>query len=232
MTQAGVVARLAVRELWISFRLFGVIAAFVAAGAIVALLPAPLPATVGRLALGLGAATLVTATVAASAIAAERQAGRAGWLVSRSVTRASLLVGWFAGLAALSLGGLAAAGLLGWLAATSVTLRLEAAGFVTLLAAVAASTLAAVGLGLLAGVLLPRRAAILVTLAVCLGLGALAWLAPIEPTLVPGGAYAALAALTEPGDSSAPGLRSTGIGLASAALLLVAARAAMEHAEL
>lgn len=232
MTQAGVVARLAVRELWISFRLFGVIAGFVTAGALVALLPAPLPATVGRLALGLGVATLVVAAVAASAIAAERRAGRAGWLVSRSLPRATLLVGWFAGLAAVSLAGLAAAGVLGWLAAASVTLRLDPTGYVTLLAAVAATTLAAVALGLLAGVLLPRRAAVLVTLGVGLGLGALAWLAPVDPTMVPGGAYAALAALSEPGGSSAPGLRATGIGLASAALLLVSALAAMERAEL
>lgn len=232
MTQAGVVARLAVRELWISFRLFGVIAAFVVAGALVALLPAPLPALMGRLAVGLGIATLVAAAVGASAIATERRAGRAGWLISRSLPRPTFLVGWFAALAAVSLSGLLAAGILGWLAASSVTLRLDPAGYATLLAAVAATTVAGVALGLVAGVLLPRRAAVLVTLAASLGLGALAWLGPADPTLVPGGAYAALAGLTEPGSSTAPGLRSTGISLASAAVLLVAARAAMDRAEL
>lgn len=232
MTQTSVVARLAVRELWISFRLFGLIAAFVAAGTLVALLPAPLPTTVERLAAGMGLATLVAAAMAASAVATERRAGRAAWLVTRSVPRRTVLVGWFAALVAVTLAGLAAAGMLGWLAASSVTLRLEPAGFVSLMAAAAATTMAALALGVLAGVVLPSRAATAATLVVAASLGMIAWLAPIEPTLVPGGAYAALAALTEPGGSIGPGLRSAGTGLATAALLLVAARAAMERSEL
>lgn len=232
MTQAGVVARLAVRELWISFRLFTVIAAFVAAGAVVALLPAPLPTTVWRLAAGLGVATLIAAAVAAWSIADERRAGRAGWLVSRSLPRATLLAGWFVAVGLVALGGLAAAGLLGWLAATSVTLRLEPTGYLALLAAVAAAVLAAVGIGLLAGILLSARLAVPLTVGVCLLAGAAAWAGPIDPSLVPGGAYVALAALTEPGGSAGPGLRAAGIGLACAAVVLAAARMAIERAEL
>jgi hypothetical protein len=232
VTQAGVVARLAVRELWISFRLFAVVAAFTAAGAFVALVPAPLPETAGRLAAGLGAATLVAAGAAAWSMAEERRSGRAGWLVSRSVPRPTLLAGWFLAFAGTSLVGLLAAGILGWLAAAGVTLRLEPDGYVALVAGVAAAVLAAVGLGLLVGTLLPPRPAVLVTLALCALAGMVSWLAPLEPTLVPGGAHVALAGLTEPGGSAGPGLRAAGIGLATAAAVLVLARAAIERAEL
>lgn len=232
MTQAGVVARLALRELWMSFRLFVVVAAFVAAGTFVALAPVPLPATVGRLAAGLGVATLVAAAAAAWSMADERRSGRAGWLVTRSVPRATLLVGWFVALGGVALAGLAAAGALGWLAASSVTLGLEPAGFAATAMAVGAAVLAAIGTGLLAGTLLPAPPAVVVVVALGLAAAALAWLGPFEPSLVPGGAYVELAALREPGGSAAAGLRAAGVGLATAAITLGLARAAMERAEL
>lgn len=232
MTQAGVVARLALRELWMSFRLFAIVAAFVAAGAFVALAPVPLPATVGRLSAGLGAATLVAAAAAAWSMADERRTGRAGWLVTRSLPRATLLVGWFVAIAGVALSGLAAAGVLGWLAASSVTLRLEPAGFVATVAAVGAAVLAATGAGLLAGTLLPAPLAALAAVGLGVAVAALAWLGPFEPSLVPGGAYVQLAALRESGGSAAPGLRAAGVGLATAAIALGLARAAMERAEL
>lgn len=232
MTQAGVVVRLAVRELWISFRLFAIVAAFTAAGTVVALVPAPLPVTLGRLAAGLGGASLVAAGVAAWSMAEERRAGRAGWLVSRSLPRATLLLGWFVAIVAVSLAALVGAVLLGWLAATNVALRLDPAGYVALAAGIAAAVALAAAVGLLAGTLLPPRPAGIVAVAVCLGVAAVAALVPFDPTLVPGGAYAALAALVEPGASAGPGLRAAGVGLAATAVVLVVARAAIERAEL
>lgn len=232
MTPTGVVARLAVRELWISFRLLIVLIAFVAAGAVVALLPAAVPVTMTRLSVGLGAATIVVSVVAAWSMAEERQAGRAGWLVSRSLPRGSLLAGWFVALAGLAGLALAAAALLGWLAATTVAFRLEAGAYVSLILAIGATTLGAIALGLLAGTLLPGRTAAAAVGAGCLLAGAAAWLLPLDGSLVPGGAYASLAALTETQRSIGPGLRATGVGLAVAAALLVAARAALEDAEL
>jgi hypothetical protein len=231
VTQAGVVVRLAVRELWISFRLFVVVAVFVAAGAFVALVPAPLPSTMARLAAGLAAATLAAAAVAAWSMGEERRAGRAGWLVSRSLPRGALLTGWFVALSGVSLAALAAAGILGWLTATSVTLRLEPSGFAALLSGVAATTLLAVALGLLVGILFPARPAAFVAVAFLALAGSIAWAAPLDATLVPGGALVALAELTE-GTSEGPGLRAAGAALAAAAVLLVAARVAIERAEL
>jgi hypothetical protein len=232
VSQTGVVSGLAVRELWISFRLFVIVTAFVASGALVALVPAPLPATLERLAIGLAASTLVAAGVAAWSMAAERRAGRAGWLVVRSVPRGTLLAAWFAAVGGVAIVALIAAAVLGWLAVSSVALRLEPGGFITLAIAAGASALAAVATGLLAGTLLAPPAAVAVTMAVCLVVGVAGWLLPIDATLVPGGALAALASLREPGGSAAPGLRAAGIGLATAAVMLLLARAAIERAEL
>lgn len=232
MSQVGAVTRLAVRELWISFRLLAVLAGFVVIGSVVALLPVPLPMTLERLALGLGAVTCLTAGVAAWSMAEERRAGRAGWLVTRSLPRSALLAGWFAALGALSVLGLVAAGSLGWLAASSVTLRLVPAGYLALIGAVGASLLAAIALGLLVGgVLRAAVAAALATAVVALAIG-VSWLFVSDPSLVPGGAFASLAQMTEPGTATGPGLRAAGIGLACTGGLLVLARIVLERAEL
>ena len=232
MTQAAVVTRLALRELWISFRLFAVLAGFVAVGAIVALLPEPVHVTMERLALGLGVVTCLTAAVAAWSMAEERRAGRAGWLVTRSLQRGTLLAGWFAAIATLGLLGLVAAGTLGWLAASSVALRLAPAGYLALLAGIGAALLAAIASGLATGSVLRAAPAAMLAASVVAAVIAVAWLVAPDPTVVPGGAYVALARLSEPGTAIGPGLRAAGIGLACAAGLLVLARLALERAEL
>jgi hypothetical protein len=232
VTQAGVVARLAARELWISFQLLVVLVAWVGAGAVVALLPAPFADTIARLAWGLGLATLVTAVVAAWSMAAERRAGRAGWLVSRALSRGTLLVGWFLAIAAVAAVALVAAAALGWLAASSVTLRLEPSGYIALVAGVAATSLAATAAGLLVGSVAPPLPAVLLVVMVALGAATAAWALPVDPSLVPGGVFASLAALTEPGTAIGPGLRAAGVGLATTAMLLILARVALDRVEL
>lgn len=232
MTQGMVVARLALRELWISYRLLLILVAFIGAGAVVALLPAVLPVTLQRLSIGLGAATVVTAVIAAWTVAEERSTGRAGWLVSRSVPRGTILVGWFTTMALTVLAAMATTGLLGWLAASSVSLRLEWSGFVSLLGGVGSTALAAIAVGIVAGLVLPARAAVVVVAAICIALGMAAVLLAPDPAFVPGGAFVALAGLQEPGSSIAPGLRTGGIGLAFTAILLAAARVVLERIDL
>ena len=232
MTQAVVVTRLALRELWISFRLFAILAAFVAAGSVVALLPAPLPTTLLRLSAMLLLAAAVSASVAAWSMAEERRAGRAGWLVTRSLARGTLLVGWFLGLSTVTLLGVVAAGMLGWLAISSVALRLEPHGYIALLGGIAAAQLVAIALGLAAGSVLPATSAAIVAI-LALGVSFIvAWLIPGDASLVPGGAFLALAQLTEPGTAIGPGLRAAGSGLAATAVLLALARLLLQHAEL
>lgn len=232
MTQAGVVAWLAVRELWISFRLLAVLGVFVVAGSLVALIPAVPAVAVERLALGLGGASLFAGAAAAWSMADERRAGHAAWLVTRSLPRGGLLVGWFEALAGVTLAGLVVAAGLGWLALSAVSLRLDPGGYVSLVAGIAAAVLAAIALGLLLGTLLPSVPAVAATVLLGGTLGVAAWLAPSDPSLLPGGAYAALAELRETRSAVGMGMRAAGVGLATAALLLTGARTALERAEL
>ena len=232
MSQAGVVTRLAVRELWITFRLMLLLVAFVGAGAAVALLPAALPVTMQRLAIGLGAATALVAVTAAWSLADERRQGRAGWLVARSVSRGTLLGGWFVAVSSVALAGLAAAAVLGWLAASGVSLRLDPAAFAVLMAATGATVVAAAALGLLAGAVFRPMLAVLVAALGCAAALAAAWFLPQAGGLVPGAAFLELAALTEGPVLVADAWRSAGAALIAAGLLLVIGRIALSRAEL
>ena len=232
MSQATVVTRLAVRELWITFRLLALLAAFIGVGAAVALLPAPLPAVMERLGLGLGAAAILAGALAASSFADERAKGRAAWLVARSVSRGTLLGGWFAAILALAVAGTVVAGLLGWLTASAVSLRLDGGAFATALVGVAATAGVAIALGLLAGTVLRGPLAMAATVAAGAGLGAMAWLVPGAGDLIPGAAMVDLTTLREGMAPGLGGLRAAGAALVATALLLAAARVVLERAEL
>lgn len=232
MSHAAVVTRLAVRELWITFRLLALLAGFIGAGALVALLPAALPAVMERLAIGLGAASILAGALAASSFSDERARGRAAWLVTRSVSRGTLLSGWFVAFAGLALPGTALAGLLGWLTASAVSLRLDGGAFAAALVGVAGTVLLAIALGLLTGTVLRGRAAVAAMLAIGSGLGLLAWFVPVAGALTPGSAMVGLAALREGDTARFAALPAAGAALVTTALLLVVARLVLERADL
>lgn len=228
MSQAVVVTRLAIRELWISFRLLALLAVHVGVGAVVALLPAPPTTTLTRLSVGLAAAMVIGCVIAADALSTERALGRAGWLVTRSISRATILIGWFVALAGVSLVGLAAAGVLGWLAVTRPVPPVEPAAFVAVVAGIAAMCITAVAVGLLVGSLLrPFGAAVA---ALVLGVGVVAGAVVLGP-----GSAVPLVALRDLPTLERPigiGLQGAGIFLAVAAAALVAARAALGRVDL
>lgn len=232
MSQAVVVTWLAVRELWITFRLVILLLALVAVGAVVALAPAALPVTMQRLAIGLGAATLLVAAVAAWSVAEDRKQGRAGWLVTRSVPRGTLLGGWFVALSAVALAGMIATGVLGWLTASGVSLRLEPSAYAVRVGAVAATVVAVVALGVFAGTVARPRVAALLALLVAAGAGLIAWLVPDPSVLVPGVAFVELAELVEGTAADAVARQSAGLALLTAGILLGLARLAVERADL
>lgn len=232
MSQAAVVTRLAVHELWITFRLLALLAVFLGVGTGVALLPAPLATVMERLALGLGAAAIVAAAVAAWSFAEERAHGRAAWLVTRSVSRGTLLAGWFAALLAICLAGTVVAGLLGWLTASAVSPRLDAGAFAIQLVGVAATVAVAVALGLLAGSVFRGSMATAAAVAVGAGLGAVAWLVPAVGELSPGAAMVDLAALRDGAAPQLGALRPAGAALVATALVLATARLVLDRAEL
>jgi hypothetical protein len=236
VSQASVVAGLAVRELWISFRLLLILLAYVGAGAFVALVPAPVTTTLERLSLGLAVAIALSAAVAGWSIAAERVTGRAGWLVGRSVGRWTLLVGWFLAVAGMAMLGIAIASLLGWVTIAGVATRPDLVGYAAVAVAVVAWACAATGLGLLLGTLLPALpaalgASLLVGVA---GLAAWAstWASPDAGWFLPGAALGLLATAGEVARGIGPALRAAGAALAMAALLVALTRLALERVEL
>lgn len=232
MSQSGRVTRLAIRELWMTFRLLLVLVAFVGASAVLVLVPASPAITFTRLAIGLGLATIVASGVAAWSMAAERAMGRAGWLVTRSVQRTELLAGWFYGVSLTAGAGLACTAALGWLALVSLPLRVDGLTFAATLAAVAASAMAAIALGLLVGAILSSRPAAAVAVTICAAIGVAAWLAGSDLRAIPGGAFGLVSQLSGRVPLLPDALRAAGISLAVTAGLLVMARAAIERAEL
>ena len=232
MSQATTVARLATRELWMTFRLLLVLIVSVGAGAVVGLLPARLPETMGRLAAGLGLAIAVAAAVAAWSLAEERVSGRAGWLVTRSVARSTFLAGWYFALVLVPAIGLAAGALLGWLAIPGGAVTVAPLEYLSVILAVATTLGAAVALGLLAGALLRPRAAMIVTLVICAAAAAGAIVAQEPAAWLPGGSLLLLARVAGSDPVMADALRAAGIGLALTAVVLVACRIALERTDL
>jgi hypothetical protein len=214
-----------------TFRLLVLLVAFVGTSAVIILFPAAPAITLARLSLGLGVATVVASGVAAWSLAEERTAGRAGWLVSRSVGRGTYLVGWFWALSAITVGSILGAGTLGWLALFSLPLRLDGAAFVTTMVAIGATAGAAIACGLAAGAVLRSALAFGLAVVVCAGLGVTAWLLAGSVPALPGAAYLLLGEL---GSASVlpSALRAAGVGLLLAAVLLGVARVAIERAEL
>jgi ABC-type transport system involved in multi-copper enzyme maturation permease subunit len=236
------VAGLAIRELWVTFRLL-----LLVAGLLVTALPSVLltPQGVasdhisGRLqpfAIGLGAALALLAAVAAGSMASERSEGTAGWLVSRAVPRPMVVIGWFLAFALVLLVGLAPSAALVWLTLGPVDEALvQPLGYALAILAAWAAGLAVVALGLLLGSLLGTVSSGLVALLVA---GAL--LVPptlgVLPTLAyapaPAAALALVAELPSASRPIADALRTCGLSLAAAGGVLVLAAAAMQRADL
>jgi ABC-type transport system involved in multi-copper enzyme maturation permease subunit len=240
------VTGLALRELWISFRLLLMVGMLLLAALPTSLptwlLPAtaqdPLAAVTQRtqpFAIGLAAGLALAAGVAAGTLAAERRRGTAGWLVSRAVPRATIVVGWFAAFAVVLLIGMAPSAGLAWLALGSLAGVIDPVAYVVSVTAAAGVGLAALALGLLLGSLLDVLPAMLVSAALAavalvpaaaIGLPALA----IAPA--PGAPLAVLADLADAARPIGDSVRAGGLALAGSAALLVFASAVMSRADL
>jgi ABC-type transport system involved in multi-copper enzyme maturation permease subunit len=237
------VTGLALRELWISFRLLAAVGAVIVSALPAALVSGASPGPLGSdwtplrlFAVGLAAAVAVVAALAAIALAGERRRGTIGWLVSRSVPRSLVVLGWFCAFAIVLLLGLAPAGLLIWfsLGGDTESLGGPLALAIPLVAAWAAGA-AAVAVGLLLGSRLPGHAAGLATLAL-VGAALVPAAAGIAPDLAaspaPAAGLAVLGVLLETARPVADSLRSAGLSLVIAAAVLVLGAAALGNADL
>lgn len=227
MSQAGIVTGLALRELWISFRLLLLLAVHLAAGLSVVVFPALVRPALDRFTLLVAAAAVVGAAVAARSISLERSERRAGWLVTRSISRGTIVVGWFVALGVITLAGLAANGGLAWLTVSLADPSLDVVAFGAVFAGVAGLCLVTLAIGLLLGALLPSRLSVPTAAVGCGVLMIAGWLG--DPLLIPLAALRALPDLERP---VSIGLQGTGIGLAMTGLVLVGVRIALGRADL
>jgi ABC-type transport system involved in multi-copper enzyme maturation permease subunit len=239
VSRFATLAWLALRELWISFRLLALIGAFLLAALPVALVPYVAPdlagAPLARLAwfaTALAAALALAAGIAAATLSAELRRGTFAWLAVRAVPRTTLLLAWFLAFGAVLAVGMALAAIVTGIS-LGVAIAAEGIGaFVAASLAVTAVGLAAMAIGLLVGTMLrPVPAALWTIVAVGGALlaaahGPLGW-APL-PT-------ASIAVLAGVGDAARPisdALSSSGTALAVAAAVLVLAAARLERADL
>jgi hypothetical protein len=225
--------RMAVRELWISFRLLLLLSLPLTAGLLAILLSSDADLAQLVLAGSMAGAGTLTAGVAAAAWAVERRRGTAGWLSLRAVPRASILVAWFAGLALPLTVGIAAGGLLGWVATGAApSPPLDATSYAALVAAGAAAALQALAIGMLLGSFVgPIGAAVLAMLASGALLSSGLVLAP-EPPVVPTAGLGLIAQATDLVRPLADGLQALGLGLTMTGLVLGTALLVFERVDL
>ncbi len=223
---------LALRELWISYRLLLLLAAAIAGGIVSALRP-DLGSDPATLALGIAGCGVVVSAVAAASLAAERRQGAVAWLVLRAVPRSSVLLAWFTAITAPVVLGLAAGAVLAWLALVGGPSQpLDPTAFAALGAAAAVTVLQALAIGLLIGALArPLLAAVLATSVSAAGLGA-GFLLRVDASLLPTAGLGLLAQATSLDRPLSVGLGSLGLGLATTGLLMAAAAAALTRVDL
>lgn len=224
------VAGLALRELWISFRLLAILGSLVAAGVAVMLvrLVDPLAAPLPWLAGGVAVAAAFVASLSAWSFSAERRRGAAAWLVGRSVPRSAVLFGWLLALVTPLIVGLVLVGALGWLLQAGAL----PAAYAAAVGAGLADLVAALAAGLLAGTILPPARAALVTVLLVSVVGGMGAAGIVAGVPLPGDALRLLAELPARQQPLADALMAAGTSLLAAAVFLGAARIAVERSEL
>jgi len=239
MTRVPALVGLALRELWITFRLIPMIVLPVLAGLVEAVVPPELSglSAVGGagfwFATSLVMAVAVVAALGAWSLASERSSGTAAWVVVRAVPRSTILVSWFVALAILLAVGIGLGGIGAWL---TVLERAEttpdAIPFTAAVGASLATALAAAALGLLVGSILGRRSSALASLIVVGGVLGLAVGGPLATPPLPTAGLGVLGDLDHVARPVSDAVRSAGSALAAAAALLVLAAALMERRDL
>lgn len=234
MTRFVTLARLNLRELWMSFGLLLILVMLLGSALVLLLVSASAPdlPAGAAYAAALAVATIVTAVVAAHGVATERRDGCAAWLAVRAVPRSTLLLARLAAFVPPLLVGLLVSAMVAWLTlASSPAFAMVPFAFALAVAAATAGAFSAVSLGILLGTLLaPWRAA----LATALVLGGVAGVTLLLPptTPLPGGGFTLLGSLPSVGRPLAWAMGAAGSGLVSIALLIAGAMALLQRTDL
>lgn len=235
--------RLALRDLWIGYRMLGALTLLLGAGGVVAAAP---PELVGGLtavggsaawlAIGLAAAVAASAAMAAGGLAAPRQRAMIAWLATRGLPRSAPLLGWF-GAWALILGlGSALAAAVTWSTALDrVEVLPDPLPYLAAAFAAWCGSLACVAVALLLGTVAHRRLAGPLTLLVTGGWLAITLLDPTGPLGAapqPMAGFAILISLDATPQPIGDAVIAAGAALVVTACVLVLAGTALERAEL
>ena len=239
MRRLATLTRMALHELWISFRLIPLVFLPLVGGMLVSAVP---PEFAGETAVGgsafwyavtAAAAIAVASGLAALTMALERRRGTVAWMAVRAVPRPSVLFSWFLGFAILLLIGLSLGSVGAWLAAIG---RAETTPdwvpFAAAVGATVATALAGVAAGLLLGTTLPILPATVLAVAVSAALVTLPFLAPLSGIPLPLGGVGLLAHLDSAARPIAGALQSAGAAIITATVLLVLAAAGLERSDL
>jgi ABC-type transport system involved in multi-copper enzyme maturation permease subunit len=239
MKRLWTLTRMALHELWISFRLIAVIGLPVLGGMLVIAVPSDLAGVtaVGGAgfwyAVAACAAISIASGLAAGTMAHERRRGTVAWMAVRAVPRSAVLFSWFVAFGMLLTVGIALGSIGAWLAATS---RAEAPPDVVPFAAAIGATVCAafvcVAAGLLIGIFLRTVPATALALVLGAALLAVAIVTPLRGLPSPTGGISLLAHLDAAARPIGYALQSAGVALAAAAVLLVVARLALERSDL
>ena len=239
MRRLRTLTRMALHELWISFRLIPLVGVPVVGGMLVSAVP---PEFAGETAVGgsgflyavaAGIAICVAAGLAALTMALERRRGTVAWMAVRAVPRPSILFSWFLGFGLLLVLGLALGSVGAWLAAIGrAETTPDAIPFAASVAATAATALAAIAVGLLLGATLPALPATMLALVITAAFVVLPFLLPLSAIPLPLGGLALLTHLDAAARPVAGALQSSGAALAAASVLLVLAAAGLERSDL
>lgn len=239
MSRLPALLRLALHELWISYRLIPIIGLPTVAGAFVSLVPADLAApgavagSAHWLAIGLAVALPVVGAVAAATLAAERGRGTLAWMAVRAVPRSSVVVAWFLGFALLLAIGVALGAAGAWLAALERAETPPDPGpFMFAVTGTIFIGLLVIALGLLIASRLAARPAALLTALVSATALVVTLVLPQADHQLPTGALAVLYGLDQATRPISDAVRSAGLSLAATAVLLVFAAAGTERADL
>lgn len=239
MNRLGTLTGIALHEMWISFRLIGVIGLPLLGGLLAIVVPPDLAGVtaVGGAAfwyaVGACVAIVIASALAAETVARERRRGTVGWMAVRGVPRSAILASWFVAFVLLMTVGIVIGSVGAWLAAIA---RAETAPDVIPYAAAVGATLAAalasVAGGLLIGTLLPRIPAMVLAAAVGAILLAAAIATAPGGLPSPTGGIGLLAHLDAASRPVGDALQSAGAALAATAILLIFGSVALERSDL
>jgi ABC-2 family transporter protein len=231
--------RMALRELFISYRMVPALGLPILAGLAASVVPAEfggLGALAGAahlLALGLAVALPIIGAIAAATLASERRRGTLAWMAVRAVPRSAVVIAWFAAFAVLLTAGIFLGATAAWLAALErAETPLDPGPFTVVVASTLAIGLLVIAIGLVLGSLTEPRLAALLTIAVTGAALAWALFGPQVGNQLVTGALSILNGLDIAIRPIGDAVGSAGLSLACAGGLLVIAAASIERADL